>query len=189
MTEGGARLWKFTAPEDAWLPGPPIHDFTQPVLALDGHSVFAGTGIGESGDGAIHCVDAATGKALWASETVNSLSATPTLSQDGRELYIGSNAFFVDAFYAFATKDGALRWTFNITTLPTEVIGSAAVDSKSNVYFGNAAGVLFALQPPGRQCPGGSLQQCMSLCPGDPAAAYQACVRDCAARCGHPIYV
>ena len=89
------------------------------------HSVFAGTGIGESGDGAIHCVDAATGKALWASETVNSLSATPTLSQDGRELYIGSNAFFVDAFYAFATKNGALRWTFNITTLPTEVIGSA----------------------------------------------------------------
>ena len=67
----------------------------------------------------------AGGKALWASETVNSLSATPTLSQDGRELYIGSNAFFVDAFYAFATKDGALRWTFNITTLPTEVIGSA----------------------------------------------------------------
>ena len=70
-----------------------------------------------------------------------------------------------------------------------KTLGSAAVDSKSNVYFGNAAGVLFALQPPGRQCPGGSLQQCMSLCPGDPAAAYQACVRDCAARCGHPIYV
>ena len=32
-------------------------------------------------------------------------------------------------------------------------------------------------------CPGGSLQACIGLCPSDPAAAYQACVKNCAARC------
>ena len=32
-------------------------------------------------------------------------------------------------------------------------------------------------------CPGGSLQACISLCPSDPATAYQDCVKDCAQRC------
>merc|ERR1719221_884256 len=32
-------------------------------------------------------------------------------------------------------------------------------------------------------CPGGSLSQCMGLCPSSPASAYKTCVSDCVSRC------
>ena len=47
--------------------------------------------------------------------------------------------------YAFSTVDGSTLWSYKIDTLPTEVVGSVAVDGDEGLYFGNAAGVLFAL--------------------------------------------
>ena len=80
--------------------------------------------MGEAGDGRVFWLDPLNGTALRMSPKVGSLTATPVLSSDGRELYIGSDAFFTDAMYAFSTADGAMLWNFTIDTLPTEVLGS-----------------------------------------------------------------
>lgn len=37
--------------------------------------------------------------------------------------------------------------------------------------------------PGGSDCPGGTLQKCMDLCPASPPAAFKACVADCVKRC------
>ena len=127
------------------LPGPPIHALTQPILSRDGRAVIAGNGMGEAGDGRVFWLDAHNGTALHRSHKVGSLSATPVLSRQGGEVYIGSDAFFTDELYAFSTVDGSTLWSYKIDTLPTEVVGSVAVDGDGGLYFGNAAGVLFAL--------------------------------------------
>ena len=38
--EDGQLRWKYLAPEDRELPGPPIHAFTQPTLSRDGRAVI-----------------------------------------------------------------------------------------------------------------------------------------------------
>ena len=141
----GQLRWKYLAPEDRELPGPPIHAFTQPILSRDGRAVIAGNGMGEAGDGRVFWLDAHNGTALHRSHKVGSLSATPVLSRQGGEVYIGSDAFFTDELYAFSTVDGSTLWSYKIDTLPTEVVGSVAVDGDGGLYFGNAAGVFFAL--------------------------------------------
>ena len=38
-------------------------------------------------------------------------------------------------------------------------------------------------QPGDRQCPGGSIEECVSVCPGSSVRVYGACVGGCADRC------
>merc|ERR1711879_444159 len=56
----------------------------------------------------------------------------------------------------------------------------------SNIRFGEIGSTYNGNPGPGPSpsgCPGGSLSACIGLCPSDPPAAYQACVKECVARC------
>lgn len=96
-THSGELMWE--APAELGIVSSPL------VGKIDGGKdvVFYG-----SLDKKVHALDMASGKALWATETDGWITATPTLSPDGKFLYVGSED---NVIYALNAKDGKVAWS------------------------------------------------------------------------------
>jgi outer membrane protein assembly factor BamB len=101
-------------------------------------------------DGTIYCgannsnmyaVDP-NGQQKWLYEAERELAGiwtTPALSQDASTLYFGANK---GGIYALNTRDGSLKWQFNIVG---SVYSSLALDAAGTLYTGSTVGHVFAL--------------------------------------------
>lgn len=82
------------------------------------------------------------GKLKWLFEAERGIAGiwtTAALSADGGTVYFGANK---GGIYALSTRDGALRWQYNIYG---SVYSSPALDSQGLLYTGSTVGHLFAL--------------------------------------------
>jgi outer membrane protein assembly factor BamB len=126
---------------------------TQPVTAppnrgQDGIGSGASATIGP--DGTVYCgsnnsnmyaVDP-NGQQKWLYEAERELAGiwtTPALSTDASTLYFGANK---GGMYALNTRDGSLKWQFNIVG---SVYGSPALDAAGTLYTGSTVGHVFSL--------------------------------------------
>src|SRR5207248_2431913 len=64
---------------------------------------------------------------------------TAALSADGSTLFFGANK---GGIYALNTRDGSLKWQFNIVG---SVYGSPALDAAGTLYTGSTVGHVFSL--------------------------------------------
>ena len=104
------------APAPAW-PAPAVHDFwnrkhnLQPRVTFDRafHSVCVGDRLyfGSSADDKVYCLDATTGKQLWAFFTEGPVRLAPTIAED--KLLFGSDDGFV---YCLNSATGKLIWKY-----------------------------------------------------------------------------
>ncbi len=89
-------------------------------------------------DGNIYCMESLSGKLLWKYTTRDKIQwAAPVIASDSLLLYIGTEN---KKFYAIDIN-GKLKWKFDAQGA---IYGTPAVSLK-NVYFGDEAGFLYAL--------------------------------------------
>ncbi len=84
----------------AWMAPTLSYDWAPQMAVADGRLYF-----GSSGDDTVYCLDAATGKALWAFTTEGPVRLAPTVAE-GRA-YIGSDD---GCLYCLNAADGKLLW-------------------------------------------------------------------------------
>ncbi len=95
------------------------------------------------GDGAVHALDARTGKPLWTYQTKGRVRATP--ATDGERVYAGS---FDGVMYALDINTGALAWSFKTQgndVFPVGHIQSSPAVADGKVIFGSRDFRLYAL--------------------------------------------
>jgi len=127
-------------PRPAW-PDPARHDYwhrkhnLSPRVTYDRafHVVAAGGAVffGSSGDDAVHCLDAATGRVRWSFYTEGPVRLAPTLA--GGRLYAASDDGRV---YCLAAADGRLLWTLRAAPDARRVIGNGRMISAAPVRTG-----------------------------------------------------
>jgi outer membrane protein assembly factor BamB len=113
---------------DYWASSPMLYDG---VLYIGG------------GDGAVHAVDAATGRDLWKRQTGGRVRATP--ATDGTLVFAGS---FDGIMYALDRKTGAVAWTFKTEGnryFPVGHIQSSPAVADGKVIFGSRDFWVYAL--------------------------------------------
>jgi len=99
----GDMIWKLTLGEDV------SDNWVAPALSKDGLVLYHGdTRLGYGCN--LYAVNTSDGTPLWKSAVCsNIITASPTLSNDGKTVYVGC---FNEALYAINAADGKLLWTF-----------------------------------------------------------------------------
>jgi outer membrane protein assembly factor BamB len=121
-TASGRDRWRFEAERDVWA-APLVSQGRAYVASLDHH---------------IYALEADTGRLVWSEDVGAAVAGTPTLSEDGGTLYVGT---FGSKLFALDTGSGAPVWDFDATNW---VWSGPALDD-GMLYFTDVAGTVFAL--------------------------------------------
>ncbi|MBI2820736.1 MAG: PQQ-binding-like beta-propeller repeat protein, partial [Acidobacteria bacterium] len=145
-TKTGEIKWRFDAgvmPEPRWK----LRDIRSSAQYYNGR-IYFGTGEGE-----LHCVDAASGKSIWKMrpdpDRETNISSSPNIYKD--RVFIGTSGEHAQIACVDADT-GAVRWRFYIVPDRDDGGGSvwtaAAIDEEQNVVY-NVTGNPRSFTPPG----------------------------------------
>jgi outer membrane protein assembly factor BamB len=120
--------------------------YSSPVVSGDG-KVFFGSQIAclvaDPGEGWFYGVDGCTGEFLWQQPMDGWVESSPSLSNDGRVVYVGSKS---GKLTAMSAQTGAKLWEY---TTGDSITSSPTVDRAGNVYIGSLDGKLYATDAQG----------------------------------------
>ncbi|NDV62042.1 PQQ-like beta-propeller repeat protein [Puniceicoccales bacterium CK1056] len=139
--KNGSLIWKF---ETGGL------IIASPAISPDGTIYLA------SNDSFLYAVNP-DGTQKWVSEAVDSYSpinSSPVLNQEGDTLYFGNEE---GELFALDAISGSKRWSFAVPNDPlipddekeVAIVGSPAIGSGGDIYFGSEDGSLYALNSSG----------------------------------------
>ena len=122
----GDMIWKFTVGLD-------VSECTEcnaPALSKDGSVLYHGD-MPLNYDSNVYAVNTSDGTPLWKSAVcrgkIDFIIASPTLSNDGKTVYVGC---FHEELYAINAADGKLLWTFaTVAGKGTGISGASATSS------------------------------------------------------------
>ncbi len=106
--------------------------------AIDGDRLYLA-----SMDHFLYALNARSGRMDWSVDLTGAIVGTPSISEDGM-IYIGS---FASELVALQTETGAIVWRKPTTDW---VWSGPALDGE-RLYFGDVSGLLYCLEPRGRQ--------------------------------------
>jgi outer membrane protein assembly factor BamB len=118
----GRDLWRFQAERDVWAT-PQVAGDLVIVASLDHH---------------VYGLDAATGAERWSQDMGAALAGSPTLSEDGETVYVGT---FGSQLWALNAADGETKW-FKSTT---NWVWSAPALAEGVLYFTDVSGMVYAV--------------------------------------------
>ena len=120
----GDMIWKFTVGLD-------VSEFWgAPALSKDGSVLYHGD-MPLNYDSNVYAVNTSDGTPLWKSAVcrgkIDFITSSPTLSNDGKTVYVGC---FHEELYAINAADGKLLWTFaTVAGKGTGISGASATSS------------------------------------------------------------